>query len=158
MSKKVLVTIFIALAASVAMRLSAQTLRNTEWKSYGLQFKAPPGFVVEDDSEDGYVISTDVYYITLQLLEGNDIKRSELADELKHIAADDEVTVTSAVTDFELPQFYGVFLKGNSETDPCLYCYLLNKDEGSGFFLSIIYAKKEDKIPETILKSFKLVE
>lgn len=142
-------------------RLSAQAnvnLRTTEWKAYGLQFKAPVGFVVEDDTEDGYIISTRVYYITLQLLEGIDLKRAELADELRHVAEDDEVTAPTPVKEFELPQFYGVYLKGNCETDQCLYCYLLDKEEGSGFYLSIIYQKKDDKLPDAILKSFRLVE
>ena len=147
------------LSFSVCCKAQKQaTLRATEWKAYGLQFKAPVGFVVEDDSEEGYSVSTSVYYISMQLLDGSDLKRSELAGELKHVAADDELAAQTPVTEFELPQFYGVYLKGISENDQCLYCYLLDKGEGSGFFVSITYAQKDDKTPEMILKSFKLVE
>lgn len=137
---------------------SAQTLRNTEWKAYGLQFKAPVGFAVEDDSDDEYIISTEVYYITIQLLDGDDLTQAELAGELKHVADDDEVQNQSTITSFELPQFYGVFLKGESESDRCLYAYLLDKGEGSGFYVSILYVEAKDTNPEAILKSFKLVE
>lgn len=160
MKGKVIAALWVWITFSVVSHLSAQTpnLRTTEWKAYGLQFKAPVGFVVEDDSEDGYIISTSVYYITLQLLEGEGLTREEMADELKHVATDDEVSTQTPVTAFELPQFYGVYLKGNCETDQCLYCYLLDKEEGSGFYLSIIYSKKDDKVPDAILKSFRLIE
>ena len=65
-----------------------------------ISFKAPAGFNVEDDSEEGYIISTPTYYITVQLLEGEGIKRSELSQELKNIASDDEVTNQTPVTTF----------------------------------------------------------
>lgn len=151
-------TAIAALAFSVFLLNAQNTLRTTKWEAYGISFKAPEGFVVEDDSEDGYIISTSAYYITVQLLEGNNLKRTELADELKHIASEDEVTEQSAVTSFELPQFYGVQLKGNCESDRCIYCYLLDKDEGSGFYVSILYPNKTDKIPEEILRSFRTIE
>lgn len=120
--------------------------------------KAPAGFNVEDDSEEGYIISTPTYYITVQLLEGEGIKRSELSQELKNIASDDEVTNQTPVTTFELPQFYGAQLKGNCETEQCIYSYLLTKDGSSGFYVSITYTDKQDNTPENILKSFSLEE
>ena len=99
--------IFTAMAvlAFSAFGMNAQTLQSTTWKAYGISFKAPAGFNVEDDSEEGYIISTPTYYITVQLLEGEGIKRSELSQELKNIASDDEVTNQTPVTTFELPQF-----------------------------------------------------
>ena len=158
MKGKILAALMAVLSFSLCVQAQKPVLRVTEWKAYGVQFKVPAGFVVEDDSEDGYIVSTPVYYITLQLLDGTDLKRSELADELKHVAVDDELKEQTPVASFETPQFYGVYLRGNCETDQCLYSYLLDKGEGSGFFVSIVYAKKEDRMPETILKSFKLVE
>lgn len=115
MNLKFLVVLILALGAvSVS---SAQALQKVKWKAYGVQFNAPVGFVVEDDSEDGYIISTKEYYITVQLLEGDGIKRSELAKDLKNVATDDEVTQQTKVESFETPQFYVVWLKGNCETD-----------------------------------------
>ena len=76
-------------------------------------------------------ISSVPLLITLQckLLEGEGIKRSELSQELKNIASDDEVTNQTPVTTFELPQFYGAQLKGNCETEQCIYSYLLTKEK-----------------------------
>ena len=90
--------IFTAMAvlAFSAFGMNAQTLQSTTWKAYGISFKAPAGFNVEDDSEEGYIISTPTYYIIVQLLEGEGIKRSELSQELKNIASDDEVIKTMA--------------------------------------------------------------
>ena len=102
------------------------------------------GYTIEDDSEEGFVISTPIYYITVQLLEGEGIQRSELAQELKNIAIDDEVTQQSKVTDFELTQFYGVQLRGNCESDQCLYSYLITKEDASGFYVSIVYTDPND--------------
>ena len=148
--------IFTAMAvlAFSAFGMNAQTLQSTTWKAYGISFKAPAGFNVEDDSEEGYIISTPTYYITVQLLEGEGIKRSELSQELKNIASDDEVTNQTPVTTFELPQFYGAQLKGNCETEQCIYSYLLTKDGSSGFYVSITYTDKQDNTPENILKYY----
>ena len=142
-----------AVLAFSAFGMNAQTLQSTTWKAYGISFKAPAGFNVEDDSEEGYIISTPTYYITVQLLEGEGIKRSELSQELKNIASDDEVTNQTPVTTFELPQ-----LKVNGETEHCIYSYLPTKDGSSGFYVSITYTDKQDNTPENILKSFSLEE
>ena len=136
--------------------LTAQELKNTTWSSYGVSFQAPSDITVEDDSEEGYTVSNDTYYITVQLLDGEGFKRNELGNELKNIATDDQVSNQSAVQDFETPQFYGAQLKGNCEEEACLYSYLLAKDDSCGFYVSILYKKKGDTVPETILKSFKL--
>lgn len=151
----VLSMILMALSATT---LYAQTLQPFTWQAYGVSFKAPAGYTIEDDSEEGLILSTPTYYITVQLLEGESFQRSELTQELKNIAADDEVTRQSKVTDFELPQFYGVQLTGDCESDKCLYCYLLTKDNTSGFYVSILYSDSTDTLPETILKSFTLEE
>lgn len=152
------IVVSIALLTLFATGLYAQTLQPITWQAYGISFKAPAGYTIEDDSEEGFVINTPTYYITVQLLEGEGIKRSELAQELKNIATDDEVTRQSAVTDFELPQFYGVQLRGDCESDQCLYSYLLTKEDTSGFYVSIVYTAPGDPLPETILKSFTLEE
>lgn len=154
--KKTLFTF--ALSAACAFSATAQTLQPATWQAYGVSFKAPAGYTVEDDSEEGYILSTPVYYITVQLLEGEGIQRSELAQELKNIATDDEVTAQSDITSFELPQFYGVWLRGDCESDQCLYSYLLTKEDGSGLYVSIVYTDPADATPETILKSFTIEE
>ncbi len=136
--------------------LTAQELKNTTWSSYGVSFQAPSNLIVEDDSEEGYIVSNDTYYITVQLLDGEGFKRDELSDELKNIATDDQVSDQSAVQSFETQQFYGARLEGNCEGEACLYSYLLSKDNSCGFYVSILYKQKEDTVPERILKSFKL--
>ncbi len=136
--------------------LTAQELKNTTWSSYGVSFQVPSNLIVEDDSEEGYIVSNDTYYITVQLLDGEGFKRDELSDELKNIATDDQVSDQSAVQSFETQQFYGARLEGNCEGEACLYSYLLSKDNSCGFYVSILYKQKEDTVPERILKSFKL--
>lgn len=148
----------LVLAWSVVCTLSSQTLQIVKWEAYGVQFKAPAGFVVEEDSEESYIVSTPIYYITVQLLEGDGIKRSELAKELKNVATDDEVTQQTHVEEFETSQFYVAWLRGNCETDQCLYGYLLDKGEDAGFYVSIVYQEKTDTVPLQILKSFRLFE
>lgn len=151
---------FAALAAlSFAIfQLNAQELKTTQWTAYGVSFKVPSDIHVEDDSEESYTVYNDTYYITVQMLAGEGIKRSELATELKHIATEDEVTEQTPVKTFELPHFYGVQLQGQCETDRCIYSYLLARDGGSGFYVSIVYKQKEDPNPELILRSFTLEE
>lgn len=149
---------FVALAALsfAVFQLNAQELKTTQWSAYGVSFKAPSDISIEDDSEEGYVVYNDTYYITVQMLDGEGIKRSELASELKHIATDDEVEEQTPVKTFELPQFYGVQLQGKCDTDRCIYSYLLARDGGSGFYVSIVYKQENDPNPELMLKSFSL--
>lgn len=136
----------------------ADELKTTTWSSYGVSFEAPSDIVVEDDSEDGYIVSNPTYYIIVQLLDSEGMKASELSQELKNIAADDEVSNQSDVSTFDLAQFHGAKLKGDCETDKCMYSYLLAKDGSCGFYISIIYRQAEDSEPEQILNSFKLEE
>lgn len=143
---------------TVAVPAVAQQLKTTRWDSYGVSFKAPSDLTVEDDSSEGYLAGNDTYDLTIQLLEGEGMKKDELGQELKAIATDDEVTSQSEVQPFELPQFHGVQLKGNCEEEKCVYCYLLAKDGSCGFYISIVYRQENDKIPETILKSFSMEE
>lgn len=152
--------LFLTLIAffTVAVPAVAQQLKTTRWDSYGVSFKAPSDLTVEDDSSEGYLAGNDTYYLTIQLLEGEGMKKEELGQELKAIATDDEVTSQSDVQPFELPQFHGVQLKGNCEEEKCVYCYLLAKDGSCGFYISIVYRQENDKIPETILRSFSMEE
>lgn len=143
---------------TVAVPAVAQQLKTTRWDSYGVSFKAPSDLTVEDDSSEGYLAGNDTYYLTIQLLEGEGMKKEELGQELKAIATDDEVTLQSSVQSFELPQFHGVQLKGNCEEEKCVYSYLLAKDGSCGFYVSIVYRQENDKTPETILKSFHMEE
>lgn len=92
----------------------------------------------------------------MELLEGEGIRRAELAGELKAIAADDEVTKQTPVVSFDLSQFHGVYLKGICGSDRCVYSYLLAKDGSCGFYVSIVYKDADDALPETILRSFAL--
>lgn len=143
----------------LASPAGAQELVTTEWEAYGVSFQVPAGFSVEDDSDEGYILSDPTYYITVQLLEGGgDIPAAELGGELKNVATDDEVANQSAVTSFDLPQFHGVQLKGDCESDHCLYSYLLSKDGSCGLYISIVYKSAEDPLPEQMLRSFRLQE
>ena len=83
---------------------------------------------------------------------------SELPQELKNIAADDEVTEQTDVTSFELPQFYGAKLTGNCESERCVYSYLMAKDASCGFYVSIVCPKAHEQTAESILHSFKMEE
>lgn len=138
--------------------VGAQELKTTRWASYDISFLAPEDIEVEDDSEEGYIVSNPNYYITVQLLAGEGIKVSELPQELKNIAADDEVTEQTDVTSFELPQFYGAKLTGNCESERCVYSYLMAKDASCGFYVSIVCPKVHEQTAESILHSFKMEE
>ena len=155
---KTIAVAFLLIITLAISDVSAESLQPAAWQAYGIAFQAPAGYTVEDDSEEGYIISTPTYFITVQLLDGEGIQRSEIAQELKNVATDDEVTQQSPTVDFELPQFYGVFLRGNCESDQCLYSYLLTKEDTSGFYVSSVYTDPADPLPETILKSFTLEE
>ena len=153
--KKVLFLVFLCLACLSA---SAQTLVPVTWTAYGLAFKAPNGILVEEDTEETFLLNNSKYYITVQSLDSDGMTKGDLKSVLKDYGNDDGVKDQSAVQEFELSQFYGTCIKGICEEDHCFYACLLTKAAGSGFYISVIYSKEKENEAEEILKSFTMEE
>ena len=153
---KKLFLFFLAVVWAVAM--NAQTLAPISWTAYGLTFDAPRGILVEEDTEDTFLLNNSRFYISLQSLDSEDMTKEDLNELLKGLADDDGVREQTKVESFDLMQFHGVWLKGKAEEDPCYYACLMTKDAGSVFYISIIYNRVDAKVVERILKSFKMEE
>ena len=74
---KTIVVAFLLIITLAINGVSAESLQPAAWQAYGIAFQAPAGYTVEDDSEEGYIISTPTYFITVQLLDGEGIQRSK---------------------------------------------------------------------------------
>ena len=72
---KTIVVAFLLIITLAISDVSAESLQPAAWQAYGIAFQAPAGYTVEDDSEEGYIISTPTYFITVQLLDGEGIQR-----------------------------------------------------------------------------------
>ena len=125
--KKVLLLVFLSLAW---LSVSAQALVPITWTAYGLTFEAPKGILVEEDTEETFLLNNSRFYITIQSLDSDGMTKSDLKSVLKDYANDDGVKDQSAVQEFELPQFFGTYLRGSCETDHCLYACLMTKTAG----------------------------
>ena len=141
-----------------AVAMNAQALAPISWTAYGLTFDAPRGILVEEDTEDTFLLNSSRFYISLQSLDSEDMTLEDLGELLKGLADDDGVREQSNVESFDLKQFHGMWLKGMAEEDPCYYACLMTKDAGSVFYISIIYNRADAKVVEKILKSFKMEE
>ena len=77
--------LFLTLIAffSVVLPGFAQNLKTTTWSSYGVSFQVPADLVVEDDSSEGYIAGNDTYYLTIQLLEGERLKKRRIRTGIK---------------------------------------------------------------------------
>lgn len=146
----------IAIVGTLAM--NAQALAPISWTAYGLTFDAPKGILVEEDTEDTFLLNSSRFYISLQSLDSEDMVHEDLNELLKGLADDDGVQELSPIESFDLKQFHGIWLKGKAEEDSCYYACLMTKDAGSVFYISIIYNRTDDKVVEKILKSFKMEE
>ena len=153
---KKLFLFLMAVIGTVAM--NAQALAPISWTAYGLTFDAPKGILVEEDTEDTFLLNSSRFYISLQSLDSEDMVQEDLNELLKGLADDDGVQELSPIEPFELKQFHGIWLKGNTEEDSCYYACLMTKDAGSVFYISIIYNRTDDKVVEKMLKSFKMDE
>lgn len=153
--KKIL---FLAFLCMACFSMSAQILVPITWTAYGLTFEAPKGILVEEDTEETFLLNNSKFYITIQSLDSDGMTKEDLGSVLKDYANDDGVKDQSAVKTFELSQFYGSYLSGVCESDHCYYATLMTKAAGSGFYISIIYAKGEEANAEKILNSFKMEE
>ena len=156
--KKIFFAVFSAICLVSILPVRAQEMKSTQWSAFGVSFKVPVDITVEDDSEEGYILSNEDYYVQVQILDGEAMDKDDMAEEIKQIAVDDQLQHQSAIAKFELPQFHGVQLQGTSEGEFYLYNYLMSKDESCGFFVTVIYNKKTDEIPLNIIKSFQLEE
>jgi hypothetical protein len=151
--------LFLFLMAVVwAVTMNAQALAPISWTAYGLTFDAPRGILVEEDTEDTFLLNNSRFYISLQALDSEDMTKEDMTELLKGLADDDGVQEQSVVQSFDLKQFHGIWLKGIAEEDPCYYACLMTKDAGSVFCISIIYNRIDAKVVERILKSFKMEE
>ena len=138
--------------------VNAQVLVPITWTAYGLTFNAPKGILVEEDTEDTFLLNNNRFYITLQTLDSDEITREELNALLIGLAKDDGVEGLSSVVDYDLPQFQGIYVKGTSGEDSCYYVCLITKDAGSMFLITILYNRTEEQSVDKILKSFKMEE
>ena len=144
------------LVSCLYVTINAQNLVPISWTAYGLTFDAPKGILVEEDTEDTFLLNNSRFYITIHSLESDNMKMEELPDLLKGLADDDGVEKQSKVATWDLEQFHAVYLKGIAEGDPCYYVCLMTRDTGSVFYVSIIYNRTDDKTVERMLKSFKM--
>lgn len=145
-------------AVCLCLIANAQALVPTTWTAYGLTFEAPKGILVEEDTEDTFLLNNSRFYITVHSLDSDGMKKEDLSELLKGLADDDGVQEQSEVVSLDLAQFHGIYLKGVAEEDPCYYACLMTMDAGSVFYVSIIYNRTEDKVVERMLKSFKMEE
>lgn len=155
MAKRIL--IFLVIACS-CIGGYAQTLAPITWTAFGLTFDAPRGIVVEEDTEDTFLLNNSRFYITLNSLDSDEMVIDDLGELLKGLADDDGLKDQSEIVSLDLKQFHLQYLKGVAEEDPCYYACLMTKDAGSVFYLSIFYNRTDDKIVERILKSFQMEE
>ncbi|MDE5677493.1 hypothetical protein [Phocaeicola sp.] len=153
--KRILFFVFLCWAC---LTVGAQTLAPVTWTAYGLTFQAPKGILVEEDTEETFLLNNSKFYITVQSLDSDGMTKADLKSVLKDYANDDGVKEQSELQEFELSQFYGTCLKGICEEDRCLYACLMTKEAGSAFYVSIIYGEGEENETEGILKSFVMEE
>ena len=146
------------IAVGLCTVMHAQSLAPVSWTAYGLTFDAPRGILVEEDTEDTFLLNNSRFYITLQALDSEDMTKEDLNGLLKGLADDDEVKEQSEIVPFDLKQFHGIWLKGMAEEEPCYYACLMTKDAGSVFHISIIYNRTDAKVVEKMLKSFIMEE
>ena len=145
-------------AVCLYIGVNAQALEPISWTAYGLTFQAPRGILVEEDTEDTFLLNNSRFYISLQSLDSDDMTQEDLSELLKGLADDDGIQEQSKIESFDLKQFHGIWLKGIAEEDPCYYACLMTKDAGSVFYISIIYNRTDAKVVEKMLKSFKMEE
>ena len=138
--------------------MNAQSLVPNSCTAFGLTFDAPKGILVEEDTEDTFLLNNSSFYISLQSLDSEDMTQADLNELLKGLADDDGVQEQSLIEAFDLKQFHGIWLKGKAEEDPCYYACLMTKDAGSVFYISIIYNQADAMVVEKMLKSFKMEE
>lgn len=154
MKRLYVLSVLIGLFAMV----NAQVLVPITWTAFGLTFNAPKGILVEEDTEDTFLLNNSRFYITIHALDSDDIVKDDLPGLLKELANDDGMLEQSKISDVDMEQFHGVLMTGVVEEDPCYNVCLMTKDAGSVFYISILYNRTDSKVVESILNSIKMEE
>ena len=68
--KKVVLLVVLSLAW---LSVSAQALVPITWTAYGLTLEAPKGILVEEDTEETFLLNNSKFYITIQSLDSDGI-------------------------------------------------------------------------------------
>ena len=74
--KRILFFAFLCLC--VCLSAGAQALSPVTWTAYGLTFKVPKGIVVEEDTEETFLLNDSKFYITVQALDSDGITKGDL--------------------------------------------------------------------------------
>ena len=152
MMKRIFLFLF---AVCLFVGVNAQAFAPITWTAYGLTFNAPKGILVEEDTEDTFLLNNSRFYISVQELDSDGMEQEDLNELVKGLADDDGVQEQSEVETFDLKQFHGVWLKGKADSDPCYYTCLMTKDAGSVFCICVIYNRVEAKVVERMLADAK---
>ena len=136
--KRILFFAFLCLC--VCLSAGAQALSPVTWTAYGLTFKVPKGIVVEEDTEETFLLNDSKFYITVQALDSDGITKGDLEGMLKDYATMmvwRSRLLSKPLTWSNFRCFDGM---GNCEGEPCCYACLMTKAAGSAFHVSIIYS------------------
>ena len=60
--KNVLVAVFTVCCMVFTLPINAQDLKRVSWEAFGVSFNVPENMVIEDDSEEGFIVSNETYY------------------------------------------------------------------------------------------------
>ena len=134
--------------------INAQKMSPITWTAFGLNFMVPSAILVEDDSEDTFLLNDKSMYISVMSLESDGITKEELKTLAKDYAKDEGVKFVDKPESIELPQFHGTFFRGTVEGDSCYYACYMTKDAGFSFYLSLLFDGKRHKEAQQVLKSF----
>lgn len=140
------------------MQLYAQPLVKISWTAYGLNFMAPRGIMVEEDTEESFLVNNNKYYITIQSIDSDGLTMEDLPTFVTDYAKEDGMKQMQKPATLDFSQFDCVYVKGKLESDDGIYACLMTKDAGNVFFVSIVYTKDKEQEALTILKSFTMDE
>ena len=76
-------------AVCMYLSVSAQAMAPITWTAFGLTFNAPKGILVEEDTEDTFLLNNARFYITIQSLDSEDMTKEDMNELLKGLADDD---------------------------------------------------------------------
>ena len=94
--------LFIA-AICMYLSVSAQAMAPITWTAFGLTFNAPRGILVEEDTEDTFLLNNSRFYISIHALDSEDMTKEDMDELVKGLAEDDGVENPSGVSPLDLP-------------------------------------------------------
>jgi hypothetical protein len=156
--KKVQLFLLVAIVSIASMTVNAQTMTTWNWKTYGVEFKAPSDFKVQTNTADEFTakLSNDLLHLSIIPWRDATLTTATLKKSVRDLCT--EMGYTSreigTITDIELNGLEGCYAIVSKDGVTLIVEGLLDPASETNFYAIIVYGGRYEPSALNIANSF----